>query len=114
MIVNQQSVVEATACHMRHPLKKYAGYDKSLTYWVELEEKYPDLVSVRAADVPLMRRFYHIKGQGIGLAKVSYYTYGNYISDKDYQMIIDTTDQCCELYSEEFEYLWNNASRDVK
>ena len=114
VIVNQQSVVEATACHMRQPLKKYYGYDKTLADWVELEKQYPEKISVHVADVPLMRRFYHIKGQGIGLAKVSYYTYGNYISDKDYQMIMNSTDQCYELYSEEFEYLWNNASHDVK
>lgn len=114
VIVNQQSVVEATACHMRQPLKKYYGYDKTLADWVELEKQYPEKISVHVADVPLMRRFYHIKGQGIGLAKVSYYTYGNYITDKDYQMIMDSTDQCYELYAEEFEYLWNNASHDVK
>ena len=82
--------------------------------WVELEKKYPSLISVRAADVPLMRRYYDVKGQGIGISKVSYYTYGDHISDKDYQIIMDSADECYKLYAEEFGYLWNNASHVVK
>lgn len=113
VIVNEQSVVTETSSHMRQPLKKYYGYDKALIDWLELEEKYSHLVSVRVANVPLMRRYYNIKGKDGGFAKVSYYTYGNYNSDKDYQIVIDSTDKSYELYTEEFEYLWKNASHKV-
>lgn len=114
VIVNKKDTVEETARHMRHNLRKYYGYDQNLANWADLSEKYPELVSVRIADVPLMRRYYNIVGTGKGVMKVSYYTYGNPYPDQDCQIIIEASDNVYKLYSNEFEYLWNSGSHEAK
>lgn len=110
VLVNNSTSVETTAVHMRQPLKKYYGYDKSLSDWMELAKTYPKLVTVRVADIPLMRRYYNIKGKDKSIAKISYYTYGNYSPNRDYQMTVNTNDRGYSLYAEEFEYLWEKGS----
>ena len=99
---------------MRHNLRKYYGYDQNLANWADLSEKYPEIVSVRIADVPLMRRYYNIVGTENGVMKVSYYTYGNPYPDQDCQTIIEASDNTYKLYSNEFEYLWNSGSHEAK
>lgn len=110
VLVNNSTIVEKTAVHMRQLLKKYYGYDQSLSDWLGLAEMYPKLVIIRVADIPLMRRYYNIKGQDKGIAKISYYTYGNYSPNRDYQMTMNTNDREYSLYAKEFEYLWEKGS----
>lgn len=110
VIVNERETVENLSVHMRQPLKKYYGYDKSLRDWMELSQNYADIICVKVAEVPLMHRFYCIKGKEYGIVKVSSYTYGNYNSDKACQYIFDSKDKEYKIYTDEFEYLWNKAS----
>lgn len=114
VIINEEKTVEETAKHMKHNLRKYYGYDKNVTNWVELSKKYPELVSIHIAEVPLMRRYYNIRGKEKGRMKVSYYTYGNPYPQKDYQNIIEAPNKTYELYAEEFDYLWSKGSHEVK
>lgn len=114
VIVNEKEAVEETAKHMRHNLRKYYGYDQNAVNWIELSKKYPELVSIHIAEVPLMRRYYNIIGVENGLMKVSYYTYGNPYPDQDCQIIIETLDNTYKLYSNEFDYLWNSGSHEAK
>lgn len=113
IIINEQSVVEETAFYMKQPLKKYYGYDKSLSDWIELTNAYPEQIFVRAANVPLMRRYYHIRDSKTGIVKISCYTYGNSNLEKDFQSVIDSTDEYYDLYTEEFEYLWYRGSHEI-
>ena len=113
VIVNKKDTVEETARHMRHDFRKYYGYDQNAANWVELSRKYPELLAVRIADVPLMRRYYNIVGAEDGVMRVSYYTYGNPYSDQDFQNVIDPSDKTYKLYSNEFDYLWNSGSHEV-
>ena len=113
IIINEQSVVEETAFYMKQPLKKYYEYDRVLKDWVELANAYPEQIVVRAADVPLMRRYYHIRDGRTGISKISNYTYGNYNPERDYQSVIDSSNENYKLYSEEFEYLWNRESHEI-
>lgn len=112
-IIGEPKVVEESAFYMRQPLKKYYGYDRSLNDWIELAAMYPSQIDVRAADVPLMRRYYHVKDDNSGVLKISNYTYGNYNPEKDYQSVIVSTDESYNLYKNEFEYLWNKGSHDI-
>ena len=113
VIVNEKEMVEETAKHMRHNLRKYYGYDQNAANWVELSKKYPELISIHIAEVPLMRRYYNIIGMENGLMKVSYYTYGNPYPDQDCQIVIEASDNAYKLYSNEFEYLWNSGSHEA-
>ena len=113
VIINEKEVVEETAKHMGHNLRKYYGYDQNAANWVELSKKYPELVSVHIAEVPLMRRYYNNIGTENGLMKVSYYTYGNPYPDQDCQTVIEASDSIYKLYSNEFEYLWNSGSHEI-
>lgn len=110
VIVNDAETVEHLSVHMRQPLKKYYGYSKSREDWLEKTRLYPECIQVRIADVPMMHRYYCIKGAKSGLAKLSFYTYGNYIPEKDFQYIFDSGRSEYRLYEEEFEYIWNEAS----
>lgn len=112
VIVNDENTVEQLSVHMRQPLKKYYGYNKSCQDWLEKSESYPDIIHVRVADVPLMHRYYCIKGLENGVSKVSLYTYGNYIPEKDFQYIFDKSDNEYVLFENEFNYLWNKASHN--
>ena len=114
VIVNDEKTVEQLSVHMRQPLKKYYGYNKSCQDWLEKAESYPDIIRVRVADVPLMHRYYCIKGPENGLAKVSFYTYANYIPEKDFQYKLGRSEEEYELFGNEFEYLWNNVSHEIE
>lgn len=112
VIVNDAATVEQLSLHMRQPLKKYYGYSKSLNDWLEKARLYPNCIQVRIADIPLMHRYYCIMGMKSGTAKVSFYTYGNYSPEKDFQYIFDSDQSEYRLYAEEFEYIWNAASHE--
>lgn len=112
-IVNEKEIVEDNAKHMKHNLRKYCGYDQNASKWAGISKKYPELVFVRIAEVPLMRRYYNIIGDENGVMKVSYYTYGNLYLDKDCPNIIDASDMVYMLYTDEFEYLWNRGSYEM-
>ena len=114
VIVNEQKAVAETAKHMKQHLKKYLGYDNSLEYWHELEKRYPDNISVHIADIPLMRRYHTFRGTNDGITRISNYTYGNYNPKKDQQSIFKIEQEYYDLYMEEFEYLWNNASHIIE
>ena len=58
----------------------------------------------------MMHRYYCIKDAKNGIAKVSFYTYGNFIPEKDFQYIFGSGQNEYRLYEEEFEYIWNEAS----
>ena len=110
VIINDAETVEQLSAHMRQPLKKYYGYSKSKEDWLEKARLYPECIQIRIADIPMMHRYYCIKDGKSGLAKVSFYTYGNYIPEKDFQYIFDSGRSEYQLYEEEFEYIWNEAS----
>lgn len=112
VLVNSAEVVSTVCSHMAQPLKKYVGFDSSVQDWVELARTYPDVIHVRIADVPLLHRLYMIRGENGGFVNVKYYTYGNYTPDKDCRRAFDSSGMEYQLYTEEFDYLWNKASHD--
>lgn len=110
VIINDAKTVESLSIYMRQPLKKYYGYSQSCKDWMEKAQLYPNSIQVRIADIPMMHRYYCVKGEKSGTAKVSFYTYGNYAPEKDFQYIFDSERDEYKLYEEEFEYIWNKAS----
>lgn len=113
ILVNSAETISAVCSHMSQPLKKYVGFDNCVKEWTELAQLYPDIVQVRVADVPLLHRLYILRGKKAGYINVKYYTYGNYTPDKDFRMVFDNAGAEYKLYAEEFDYIWNKASRDV-
>jgi hypothetical protein len=113
ILVNAADTVSAVCYHMAQPLKKYVGFDNCVEDWVELAKLYPDVVQVRIADVPLLHRLYILRGENTGFVNIKYYTYGNYNPDKDVRMVFDHSGMEYKLYTEEFDYLWNEASHSA-
>lgn len=113
VIINEKETVEETAKHMRHNLRKYYGYDNNVSNWKEIQKKYARQISVRLAEVPLMRRYYNVRGEHKGRMKVSYYTYGNPYPERDHQNIMVSSDKSYKLYAEEFDYLWTKGSHKI-
>ncbi|MCC8160405.1 MAG: toll/interleukin-1 receptor domain-containing protein [Oscillospiraceae bacterium] len=113
IIINKEKMIKDIAIHRQQSLKKYYGYNKSIEDWLEKERLYPDVVNVKIATVPLMHRYYLVKGNGEGVAKVSFYTYGNPFSEQDFQYAFHSSTQGYQLYEQEFEYIWNKASKKI-
>lgn len=113
VLINSSETVSAVCSHMAQPLKKYVGFDNCVEDWRELAEAYPESVKVRVADVPLLHRLYIVRGENGGFVNIKYYTYGNYTPDKDFRMTFDDSGMEYKLYTEEFDYIWKNASHDV-
>ena len=113
ILVNSSDIVSNVCAHMSQPLKKYVSFDSCVEEWLELAQKYPDVVQVRVADVPLLHRLYIIRGEEKGYVNVKYYTYGNYTPDKDFRMVFDDFETEYKLYTKEFEYIWENASHSI-
>lgn len=110
IIVNTDLIKEVCS-HMTQPGRRYVGFDEGALEWIELSRKHPDLLEVHVAKVPLLHRTYIIRNRSEqGWVNIKYYTYGNYLPDKDQRICFDNTDRSYSLYVEEFEYLWKNAS----
>ncbi len=113
ILVNSTETVSTVCSHMAQPLKKYVGFDDCVEEWIELMKLYPNAVNVRVADVPLLHRLYIFRGENEGFINVKYYTYGNYMPEKDLRMTFDNSRTEYKLYTEEFDYIWNKASHGL-
>lgn len=113
VLVNTGDVAELVCSHMRQPLKKYVSLDDTAAEWDELSKKFPQNIEVRISDVPLMHRMYIIRGKDGGAVNVKYYTYGNYRPSDNYHVTFYGTDDAYQLYTKEFDYIWEKASRTL-
>ena len=109
IMANTGDVVGNVTKSMAQPLKKYLGYEKSLQDWHELSLQFPEYISVKVPDVPLLHRLYIVRGKDNGTANVKFYTYGNYKPEKDFRMAFKFGSKEYRLYAEEFDYLWNHS-----
>ena len=109
VLANTSEDVYEITRSMTQPLKKYRSYEECLADWNELAVLYPETVEVRIPKVPLLHRIYIVRGNTDGAVNVKYYTYGNYIPDKDFRLTFEYGSKEYELYCGEFEYLWNNS-----
>ena len=114
ILANTTDVVGDITKSMTQPLKRYLGYEASLSEWLELESAYPEQVKVRIPSVPLLHRLYIVRGRGFGCANVKYYTYGNYTPEKDFRLSFGGNSKEFRLYSCEFDYLWQNSVEYIK
>lgn len=111
VLANTSDTLENITESMTQPLKKYLTYEECLSNWNELARAYPELVSIRVSRVPLLHRIYLIQGQDYGAINVKYYTYGNFIPDKDYRISFSREAPEYGLYQSEFDYLWEQAEQ---
>lgn len=111
ILANTAEVVKNITASMTQPLKKYVSYEECLQDWYELSQNYPEYISVKTPEVPLLHRLYIVRGKADGAVNVKFYTYGNYIPDKDFRMAFKSGTREYKLYSDEFDYLWSH-SRD--
>lgn len=109
VIANTAEMIEPIVSTMRSPLKKYSGFNESLLSWMELAQQFPNCISVRVAAVPLLHRMYVIKGKEQGYAHVKFYTHGNYREKKNYRACFPKGTPEYELFTNEFEFLWEHA-----
>lgn len=111
VLVNSPEAAEIVCSHMKQPLKKYAGFDKCVEDWTELATMFPDNIKVRIAELPLMHRLYIVRGSSPeeGQLNIKYYTYGNYTPDKDFRLCFEAPGPEYELYTKEFDYLWEKS-----
>ncbi len=111
IIINSTESVENASRHMRHPTKKYVEFEQSYKEWANLAEKFPNLITIKKANVQLMHRLYIIRADdGKGACNVKYYTYGNYKASSDYRATFTNCDDMYKLYYREFEYVWEKAT----
>lgn len=111
ILVNSSQAVETVCSHMRQPMKKYVKFDNSIEEWLELAEEFPDAIELRILDVPLLHRLYIVRGQDDGAVNVKYYSYGNFMPDRDFRMTFHSSDREWGIYTDEFDYLWKIARK---
>lgn len=109
VIINSPASVQQVCAHMRQPRKHYVKIEDNLLEWKELAEECGGNMEVRVLDVPLLHRLYVVRGENGGSVNVKYYSYGNYVPEKDFRLTFDSPDPSYKLYAEEFEYLWSIA-----
>lgn len=109
VLVNTDNEVGEIVKSMTQPLKKYISFDSCVEAWGELMESYPDLVTVRIANLPLLHRLYIVRGENGGEANVKFYTYGNYIPENDVRNAFKFGTREYMLYANEFDYLWDHS-----
>ena len=110
IILNSSVAVSEICKSMTQPLKKYKTFEECITDWQELERDYPAIFKIAVSDLPLLHRTYLIHfDDGNALANVKYYTYGNYIIEKDYRNVFEKiNNKHYQIYEDEFELLWKN------
>ncbi len=110
VLSNSAQTMEQIRPFMAQPLKKYIGFDECVANWKELMEQFPDHIEFRVCPVPLMHRLYIIRREDQeGAANVKYYSYGPYTSDKDCRCVFSHRSKEYQLYTEEFEFLWERS-----
>lgn len=111
IIINTSSQVEAVCSHMKQTGLLYTGFNKNAKDWENFMSEHSELVEIRIAQIPLLRRAYIIEGDSNkGWANITYYSYGNYDSSKNQSMCFRNANNAYSLYIDEFNYIWNNAS----
>lgn len=108
ILLNQEDDVKDMICHMRNKNKFYVSLTENITHWKHFKESYPDLVQIRISPVPLLHNCYHIKDdvQNMSEIRMCFYTYGNPYIDKNCIQIFRADSPYYELYTKEFDYIW--------
>ncbi len=114
ILVNTSETVSDIGKHMKDPFKLLPKFDDSAEQWVEFSKTFPGKVEVRIANVPLMHRMYIVRGETKGMATVKFYVYGSGDPDLDFRASFDSSSPRYSLYKDEFEYIWNGASRTAE
>lgn len=113
VLINSEDSINEISLSMQQPDRMYAGFARCIEEWKKWERKYPDYMEVRISDLPLMHRVYLIhECNGIGVANVTYYTYGNRMHDDDVRCCFNINTPGYKLYSNEFNFLWNKSGKN--
>lgn len=114
VILNNSNTINNICVHMRQPMREYKNINECIRSWKNRQRQHPDLIQVRVSKLPLIHRTYLVKNKDAsGAANIKYYTYANGITKNDPRMFFDSADPEYQLYTDEFEYLWNLAAPTV-
>ncbi|MBQ3285564.1 MAG: toll/interleukin-1 receptor domain-containing protein [Ruminococcus sp.] len=115
VLINTADAAESVAKHMRHSNKRrrYTAFSECVEEWKEYAADDNPNMELRLSDIPLLRQYYsiHMSDSELDTVNVTYYTYGNPRMDANYENIFTTYSDYFDLYRNEFEYLWENASK---
>ena len=82
----------------------------NIKLWYEQQKKFTNSLQVRVCPLPLLRSYCHIKNENNpskDALRIFHYIYGNgYIERNCIQILLNGSPKL-EIYSSEFEYLWN-------
>lgn len=110
IIVNTAQQVEIIASHMRQAGLMYTELDKNASDWCRFMEEHINSIEIRIAQIPILHRIYLINGENNkGWANITYYSYGNDVL-KAQCMCFNSKNSEYQLYHDEFNYIWDNAS----
>ena len=110
ILINDEESVKNIIPHMRSANKAYVGIAQNIRQWRDFQSKHPDIIQVRISQIPVLHAFYHTWSPAAPLIYLSYYSYDNATMHKNYSQIFDQSSAYYDLYTNEFEYLWENGS----
>ncbi len=108
VLLNDEATVADILPHMRARSKAYVSLTQGIEHWRRFQARWPGLVEVRVAKVPLLHAFCIVKGAQPA-ARVTYYTYANASMRKNYAQVFPADSPYLALYAEEFGHLWESA-----
>ncbi len=110
VLINDEESVQNVIPHMRTANKAYVGLTQNIKQWKEFQKQYPDFIQVKVSHIPLLHAFYHIKSEENSAVRLAYYSYDNATMQKNFAHIFEHESTYYNLYVNEFEYLWEQAS----
>ena len=112
MIINSDlEVMEEMIKHMGHLDRAYTTAFQSIQNWYQYQKKYPSF-RIKISPLPLLHCYYHIKTEHAknDMIRLHYYIYKNAYARENYAQLFNAASPYYQLYTEEFEYLWELSS----
>jgi len=111
IIINEGTEVTNTVHkHMKNQNKSLSPPIDNIKLWYEQQKKFTNSLQVRVCPLPLLRSYCHIKNENNpskDALRIFHYVYGNGYIERNCIQILLNGSQKLEIYSNEFEYLWN-------
>lgn len=116
ILINTVDAAESIAKNMRDKEALYVSFRDAHEHWKKMVSLYPDSLEVRECDIPLIRVYHSVRfidknNNHSAESHIKYYAYNNLRLDKAFSHKINSSSKYYSVYSNEFEFLWNQSKK---
>ena len=116
VLINTVDAAESIGKHMRDETALYITFEQLHKHWKKAMDDLPNL-EVRECSIPLIHIYHDIQflntenGNHYGEQHIKYYAYNNTRLDNAFEHQVSSFSKHYSVYSEEFEFLWNQSTK---